>query len=329
MTDDFNGEKQKQKELLEFYSSLSPEERKDRILLDHAFRDLYNEIIDARRVSIVPMYFWEKWAPILGPLPTVLYVRMRQYGFNDQKTGEQRNVIWPKQSTLCTDVGIRDRKYLRKALRTLEHYGFITAEDTYYRDPTTGQARRGNKKYSVWFEIPLIDEDAAELMIRYSTGAEPAKSSHRKGFTYKGAKRPYISDSVENPALKGVSHPFTDGRETPSITSTRSSTTNVNVLQKTSLSNDDTREKAEYLASLMAERLGDQKSYRFFVLVAGVLPENVIYQLLSEADDADHRGLIKTTKGQYFTDQAKREAKNLGRDLSPRKKSSRGRGKNS
>jgi hypothetical protein len=287
---------QKRKEFAQYYASLSPEERRDRILLEPAFRDLYNEITAAHRVVQVPAYFWQKWVPILGPLAATLYQKLRQYCYYNPQTGEKRHWCWPKQATLCREIGVSSRNTLLKGLRVLEDYGFIHRVKTYYRDPNTGRPHQGTDKYYVYFEIPLIDSDAAELLIRASANARPS-DIHTSAFVLK--KRAHGA-----------------AQKTGNQRSTRSSTNNVNVDKTTNVPlNDDAYKEAEYLADLLADEFGDKRSHGFYRRVSRALAPAIIYRMLSETKDAHNRGLIKTTKGRYFTDLAKRHAKDEGVDL--------------
>ena len=151
-------------ELEAFYNALAPEERRNRVLLQPAFRDAYNEITESHRNVVIPRYFWAKWLPVLGPVACALYVTLRQYCYHDSRTGELRNLCWPRQKTLAREIGVRDRKTVRKALSLLESHGFIRREHTFYHNPQNALARKGTDRYLVYFEIPLLTSDAARLM---------------------------------------------------------------------------------------------------------------------------------------------------------------------
>lgn len=204
----------------ELYESLSPEERRDRIILAPAFRDAYNEITEAHRVIQVPKYFWDKWVPTLGPVAATLYMRLRQYCYYNPQTGERRDWCWPKQSTLAREIGIRDRKTLRKSLTLLEEHGFIRRERTVHR-ATHGQIRRGTDKYFVYFEIPLVTADAVTLLIKESTTLKTLDIDH------KGKKSSYGDEAHEELDHKGKISLSAAREKIPSQRSTESTYKNV------------------------------------------------------------------------------------------------------
>ena len=168
-------------ELEDYYRNLPPERRRQRIILEPAFRDAYNEISRAHQVVQVPKYFWDNWAPVLGPVATALYVRLRLYCYYNPQTGERRDWCWPKQQTLAAQVGIKDPKTLRKALLLLESQGFIRREPQYRQSSRGGAIERTSDKYLVYFEIPLADGDAVELLLRQSVEVPGFGASSRTG----------------------------------------------------------------------------------------------------------------------------------------------------
>lgn len=297
---------ERRRQLETFYESLSPEERRERILLEPAFRDRYNELTTAHRVVQVPHYFWTKWVPVLGPLATTLYMQLRQYCYYNPRTGEKRDWCWPKQETLCQEIGVRDPKTLRKGLRVLEEYGFIRREKTYYVDPHSGKPHQGTNKYYVYFEIPLTASDAAELLL-HEVGEGQDLSAPR----YDGKKSSHREAPVEKPPYDGKISPHVAGENLPSKTNTRNSTSNVNVSKKATKLDETTNYMAEYLS----EELSDPKSLGFYRRAASLLPERTLHRALSETKDAYHRGFIRTTRARFFTDLVKRYAKEQGVDL--------------
>lgn len=304
------------KEFEEFYRSLSPEERRDRVLLEPAFRYLYNEITAVNRVVQVPHYFWSKWVPILGPLASTVYMKLRQYCYYNPDTGEKRNLCWPKQATLAQDIGVKKRETLAKGVKILEEHGFIETQQTYYKDPQSGRPRRGTLKYRVFFEIPLVPEDASELLIRSTTGG---KAIRLNNFPYKSEKRTYRASTGENSSYMSEKRTYGADRKPDNQSSTGTITNNVNVLKKNT-SKDDDNDRAEYLAQHLAHELADKKSLGFYRRVTRSLPESLVHITLSETKDAHHRGLIKTTLARYFTDSIKRKATERGIELTSSRK---------
>jgi hypothetical protein len=67
-------------------------------------------------------------------------------------------------------------------------------------------------------------------------------------------------------------------------------------------------EDKEYLASYIAEQLEDDHSLGFFRKVVDLMPENLIYQALSEVKDAYLTGRVKKSKAALFTSVIKSKA---------------------
>jgi len=67
-------------------------------------------------------------------------------------------------------------------------------------------------------------------------------------------------------------------------------------------------EDKEYLASYIAEQLEDDHSLGFFRKVVDLVPENLIYQALSEVKDTSLTGKIKKNKAALFTTVIKAKA---------------------
>lgn len=138
-----------------------------RLTVEPTFRATYNAITEAHRVVVVPRYFWVRWAPILGPVASALYMQLRLLCYHNPATGETRDRCWPRQSTLAKAVGVKDTKTLRRAIVQLETHGFVTRESVYRRTGEqsggSGRSRRCADRYLVHFEIPLADGDRAAV----------------------------------------------------------------------------------------------------------------------------------------------------------------------
>lgn len=76
-----------------------------------------------------------------------------------------------------------------------------------------------------------------------------------------------------------------------------------------------TREKREYLAHRILETCRDKQSLAFYRKVVRLLPEQAIYEALSQVKEADQLGRIRERPGAMFTDLIKRKAKELGIDF--------------
>ena len=317
---------EKRQALEKLYSELSPAERRRRVILEPAFRDDYNELVQAHRIVPVPNYFWEHWLPVLGPVACALYIQLRRYCYHNAQTGEKRETCWPKQATLAREVGVRDPKTVRKGLALLESFGFIERERTYYRDAASGRPHQGSDKYRVFFEIPLTAADAAEFLIRRTA---PNKTDFVPA-SYGGTISPHSPVPVDNSPYDGRKSLHAAREKIPSRTSTRTIQTNVdNVIDDNRLENEakdppplnppprrspNELSRIERLAFEIGESLkamggerggGDHHSRRFHLLLASRLPERLLRTAVTATRDAveaqrSGRGGLRSDAGAYF-----------------------------
>ena len=86
--------------------------------------------------------------------------------------------------------------------------------------------------------------------------------------------------------------------------------TNLNNVKENAVSNKKKKRspEKEYLAKEIAEQLGDDHSLGFFRKVVDLMPENLIWQALSEVKDTHLTGKIKKSKAALFTTVIKSKA---------------------
>ena len=329
-------DEQRRQTLTEFYEKLSPEERRGRIILEPAYQSTYNKLIEADRIAVVPMYFWEKWVPVLGPVASMLYMRLRQYCYWNPKTGEGRIECWPKQSTLAREIGVKDRKTIRAALVLLESHAFIKRKTTYHLD-AAGRPHQGNDHYLVYFELPLVAADAAELLIEETT-----PKAADGGSLYEGKKSPHSTWAVDKSPYGGNISPHIAGEKIPSRTSTRTNTTNVTNVGETSYRKKTLRDRPEVQA-LSPEELASREglalevgeslktweqgwdgkahgSEGFHRRVAYLMPEHLLRQALAATRDAveqrrSGKGGCREGASAFFAGVVKNLAREAGIDL--------------
>ncbi len=78
----------------------------DAIELQPFYHDVKNTIVRPKQIVVGTRYFWERWAPRLGPTLTVLIVRLRMHCYYNQSTQERRDWCFPTQQTLAEEVGV-------------------------------------------------------------------------------------------------------------------------------------------------------------------------------------------------------------------------------
>lgn len=327
------GDEGRRQRLKEEWEGLSPEERRSRIFLEPAYRDAYNEIVQADRITVVPEYFWRAWVPVLGPVASMLYMRLRQYCYWNPSTGESRVECWPKQSTLAREIGVKDRKTVRAALVLLESHGFIERMSSYRLD-AEGRPHQSSDHFLVYFEVPLVASDAAELLIRQTT---PKPESG--GSVYEGKKSPHRSWTVDKSRYEGKKSPHVAEEKIPTRSITRNYNSNVdNVLlhkaredldessdepsrpsAKLRLSEEQERLAAEIGDVLLAmegdRRSEDHKSAGFHRLIAAKMPETLIRRALMATRDALDARALRGGPSAYFAGTVKQVAADEGIEL--------------
>jgi hypothetical protein len=274
-----------------YYRGLSPQERRARVILKPEFRDAYNELTQAHRQFPVPEYLW-RWLPVIGPLPVVVYLQLRRYCFFNPETGEKRDVCWPSQARLANEVGVKDRKTLRKALVVLEQNGFIARERTHYKDAVSGRPRQGTDRYRVFFELPLQQKDAAELLVRKLSGGG------ERGGSYGGKFSPHRPTEGRGSSYGGKFSPRGGGEEMDRRIVTRTMTPNVENVVRRKGNEDTGRRRAEALALHIGESLNTWEGHRdrtkhpsegYHRIVAGRLEEHLVLEALRATKDAVDR----------------------------------------
>lgn len=298
---------------LEDFLQLPPEEQRRRILIQPFYPDVKNEIVQPDRVTVQSRYFWERWARILGPLDTVLFLRLRQYCYWNRDTGEKRDWCFPSQSTLAEEVGIDNPKTVALALARLELHGLLRREPQYRYDPVLRKKLRTTDKYHVLMEDPLTPDDvpqafvkAAERMLRPDGG-----NLFDKPPSPKSEKRIQVDFSVDNRAPKSEKRSYEAIRKTERKKFSEESLKRSNV-GKAPLGQDPRKAN---LALELVEELEDEHSARFYRLVVERMPENIVRMVLSETKGAYREGRIQTRPGAYFTGAIKAQAQELGIEL--------------
>lgn len=306
---------------LEDFLQLPLEEQRRRILLQPAYLDVTNEIIKPDQVAIQTKYFWKRWAPKLGPLGTVLFLRLRQYCYYNRETGERRDWCFPSQDTLGDELGAH-RETIGLTMRKLESLGLIRREPQYRYDPQLRKKVRTTDKYYVLMEDPLAPEDAPELFVRAADRMSrgEALSAWDKPKRPKSEIPTLVPKPGDIPAPKSEIPTYGAVGNSDRKSDLEGSLQRLNVGQvleglkpKAAKRGADPRKAA--LALELAEELEDERSARFYRLVAERLPENVIRAVLSETKSAYREGRIETRPGAYFTGAIKAQARELGIEL--------------
>ncbi len=207
----------RREELQKFYEGLSPTERREQLVLRPVYREAYNQLVQPDEMVGFPgsAYFWRKWVSILKPTAASLYVVLRDIAYANKNLPEDA-WCYPNQSELARMLGLSDRKNIRQHLNTLESHGFLKREKDYrgVRDQEHGGklARQKASVYHVYYEIPLIPEDAVTLLLLREGIANPLghntlSSVGGKPPHWDGGKPSSLVDQVEGNPPRTPSYP--------------------------------------------------------------------------------------------------------------------------
>ncbi len=285
----------------------------DQIRVEPWYLDVRGEIVKPDQVQVTTKYFWSRWAAKLGPLGTVLLLRLRQYCYFNRATGEKRDWCYPSQQTLADELGIQKRHTIGEALRHLEAMGFVRREPSYRYDPVLRKKVRSTDKYFILMEDPIAPEDEPEAFVRAAERILTDRDFARGGSGSRpmAEKRPQVASAVDNPGPMAEKRPHEAGRKAATKNDFQEVLKNVNVIAH---SEDDELRIAALTAELV-ESLHDPKSRNFYRLVAQRMPESLVFMTLSETKDAQRTGQIRKNAGAYFTHAIKAAAERIGVSL--------------
>ncbi|HEX6513700.1 MAG TPA: hypothetical protein VF157_15460 [Chloroflexota bacterium] len=128
-----------------------------------------NEIVRPKQIVVGTRYFWEKWAPRLGPTLTVLVVRLRMHCYYNQATQERRDWCFPTQQTLAEEVGI-SRWTVMRELKKPDARLFVRVQYRSRYDPVRRQTVRISSLYHVAMDDPLVEEDRGRAAVLLAAG---------------------------------------------------------------------------------------------------------------------------------------------------------------
>lgn len=341
MADELRNETQR--ETVEEFLKLSLEEQRRRISLRPAYLDVANEIVQPDRVTVQTSYFWRRWAPKLGPIASVLLLRLRRCCARNRDVGYGAAASFPTQEELLREIGI-DRHRLTQELRRLERLGFVRRERSFRSDRRTGQITRCPDEYRVIMDDPIAPEDVADLFARAGERIANGSALSQLELTTQ-------TEAADSAGSATLAHPK---RRIPPNTEAADSaqrvlnalSTNVDVKQKRGQTdglpvdqgNDlllrgggfarvDTDgligrlvsrgaapsdSPATVLATEISISLGDPGSIRFYLRVARALPESLIRQALSETLAAQRERRLRGRAGAFFTGAIRGIAKEAG-----------------
>jgi len=332
--------KTRAQELADAYMALPAEDRRSRLLVMPYYSQKRDEILEPDNVVQQFRYFWDQWVPRLGPVASMLYMKLRQYCYYNRRTGEVRDYCFPKQSTLGEVIGVKDKKTVRKALVLLEQHGLIRRESQYRYDQKQGKRVRTTDVYHVAITDILTPEDSVTVLLDDVKDVVTEEDTPRGIFSPQVIQKPV--EPVDNSRPKGNISPHIGGGENPSqeevLIRSKNNVTNVR-FKKTSSGlqdhpvvkamNEQERASKESLVLEIGDRLlamGGQssldphKSAGFHRRVAFLMPTALVYEAIAATRDAfenERSGRTTIPKGldAYFGGIVRRIAEREGIDI--------------
>ena len=311
------GDIEKKKE--DLIKQLTPEQ----IRLQPFYYDLRNRIINPRSFIQETRYFWTNWKPLLGPVLTVLIMELRSRCYMNLKTGETRNFCSPTYEKIGAACGISvatvKRHLCRSYIKSNKYLSlFLDVKPQYIYNENLKKKVKASNIYKVAMDDPLIPKDEGTLAVLAAEKLLENHSKRKNDLKVEMTSRSKLVVDNSPPTGQNDLYIYRDKNDPANVKDTLYSTTNVNNVNKTQVSNErilNSESKIKCLVEDMVIQLEDDHSTGFFKRVAELCPENFIYRALSEVKEEASMGKIKKSKGAYFTSKIMRMAKEAGINL--------------
>jgi hypothetical protein len=339
----------RREELEKAYLKLPREERRSRLLILPYFANKRDELLNPDNVVQQYRYFWDNWVPSLGPVASMLYMKLRQYCYYNRQTGEIREYCFPKQSTLGREIGIKDEKTVRKALKLLEKHGLLRREEQYRYDQRMGKKVRTTDRYWVSITDILTPDDEVSILLTEIEDNQEVPVNRENRPTGKYSRQVKMSPTEEPSPTGKYSRHISGGnipqqeevliRNTPNVINVSSNqdksfrnhpTVRALTAEERASKEGTAFEVGETLKTMAGDRdLDDHQSAGFHRRVAFLMPERFVREAIvatRDAVDDDRSGRRKLRAGPaaYFAgivrQIAEREEIDLGVDWKAKKR---------
>jgi len=196
---------------------------------------------------------------------------------------DENGDCYPSQDQVARDLGI-SRETANRRIKSLLRFRFNG-------EPVLTAARLRNKG-GTWENVRYTILPVAHLKIFEKSDENKPKNNH----VTKTSQGPCDDTATWRNRHTNYTHTLNQ--------------TNLNNVKKNAVSKKKKRTpEKEAFASYMAEQLDDDHSLGFFRKIVDFMPENLIFQALSEVKDTHLTGNIKKSKGALFTKIIKEKAK--------------------
>lgn len=186
--------------------SLTPE----RLVILPFYHELRNSFVKPERVKLQTEYFWQRWVPLLGPVRSLIVMKMRQYGYYNRHTRELRDECARTYDEIAASIGISTRtleRYFESEpdpnggpYRTLKDSllaRFIRLRHQYVWRPGKAAPERTTNEYKIAMDEPLTPED--EAAFRLAAARRLRQSADVSGTPPDGHTRQNVGNSPSPP----------------------------------------------------------------------------------------------------------------------------------
>jgi hypothetical protein len=157
------------------------------------YRDGNDDVVQPDQI-VKPQsrYFWMHWVRLLGVGPASLLIRLRMACYYNPETGERRDSCWLGQDTLARDLGVGDRKTIRRWLRHLEVFDFVRRTPRMRWSDLHLRPVRTTDRYLVKTWDPPVPDHAGQALVRQAQRiiGETSDSAEKPEDSHKGQNAP-------------------------------------------------------------------------------------------------------------------------------------------
>ncbi len=246
------------------------------------------------------------------------------FDWEDKITGDSKGYVFPAAETIA-EIRNTTVRTIQRHIKELETARLITRQRRKYRASVLFIETVSDKEADNYFEMlkhngKRAGEREKEEIIRNDKNVvskqagETTKMSLLSMKEKEGFKENEINVNENKNSFK-IKNTETQERRNGKITALGT------ILAQYGLKRPKVREKPEtilkrdYLASEMAEKLGDEKSLGCYRVIADKIPQNVIFEILGSVKETAYAGKIRTSRGALFVEIVKQYAQRKGIEL--------------
>src|ERR1035437_7182979 len=245
------------------------------------------------------------------------------FDWEDKATGDSKGYVFPAAETIAKIRNTTVRT-IQRHIKELETVRIITRQRRKYRASVLFIESVSDKEADDYFEVlknngKRVEKREHEVDIRNDKNvvSKQAGETTKMSVLYikenkKKENEINVNEILKNSTRVGKTRSLRDILVHYDLDIPRKAKKQLKVLKNQKFIDKD---KRDYLASEMAEKLNDQKSLGAFRTIAEKVPEQVIFEVLSSIKETAREGKIKVSKGALFVDIIKGYCESNGIEL--------------